>query len=178
MATINTENPITTASPGKNVITKPTPLGDATNMDMKDKVVRTHTKFDDEGEVTETTVTEIEETVDTPSEEVAEEATEQEAEEAAEEAEGEAAVAAQGDAEEEAAEDGDAEARMAYRSVPSLFNTEKERAAKWEGKHTRFPEDDEGEEDGLTVPVSEEMQAQIDDLSSAVSTSMVVETSK
>jgi len=176
MATINAENPVTTAaSPGKNIV-KPMPLGDATNMDasMKDKVVRTHTKFDEEGEVTETTVTEIEEPA---AVEATEEASEDASEEATEEAPAEASEAeAQGEAEEE--EDADAEAKLAYRSVPSLFNTEKERLAKWEGKHTRFPEDDAGEEDATAAPVSAELQAQIDDLSSAVSTAMVVETPK
>jgi len=170
MATINAENPVTTAaSPGKNIV-KPMPLGDATNMDasMKDKVVRTHTKFDEEGEVTETTVTEIEEPA-------AVEATEEASEEATEEAPAEASEAeAQGKAEE--VEDADAEAKLAYRSVQCRY--EKERSAKWEGKHTRFPEDDAGEEDATAAPVSAELQAQIDDLSSAVSTAMVVETPK
>ena len=157
---------------------KPAPLGDATNvhkpageMDapMKERVTRTHTKFDEEGNVAETTVTEVEQPA-------AEEAAPAEEEAAPEE---EAAIVADADAEAEGETEGeadpDAAAKKMYREVPSFFNTEKERTAKWAGKHTRFPEDDAGEDDAPAAPVSEEMQSKIDELSTAVTSAMVVE---
>ncbi len=61
-----------------------------------------------------------------------------------------------------------ATAKMAYRNVPSVFNT-------WEGKHTRFPEDDEGDDDRCYTPVSEEMQAQVDAISASVSSAMLAD---
>ena len=145
---------------------KPVPFSDATNkaedMGMKDKLVRKLTRFDEEGNPCETVETEINEPV----------AAVQEQQEAADQVEEEGK-----EGEEEAVEAHDeGEARMAYRDVPSLFNTEKERTAKWEGKHIRFPEDDEGdEEDATSAPVSAELEAKIDELGSAVATAMVVD---
>lgn len=163
---------VPTTSPSK-IVAKPAPLGDATNaqkapaMDaaMKEealRIVRKHTKFDEEGNPCETVETEIE-----PS--AAEEETPAEEEEVAGE------EVAEEDAEEAEEDDDDVAAKMAYRSVPSFFNTDKERSATFEGKHTRFPEDDEGEEDAPAAPVCEEMQAKIDNLSASVSSAMVVE---
>jgi hypothetical protein len=184
MATIAAHTTVAlTASPSKIAAAKPAPLGDATNVQkapamdvaMKEealRIVRKHTKFDEDGNPCQTVETEIE----APA---AEEAPAEEEEVAADEAtEVVAGEEATEEAAEYAAEDGDGEdaaAKMAYRSVPSFFNTEKERSAKFEGTHTRFPEDDEGEDDTSAAPVSEEMQAKIDDLSSAVSTAMVVQ---
>ena len=76
---------------------------------------------------------------------------------------------AAGEGEEEVHADYDAlaTAKMAYRNVPSVFNT-------WEGKHTRFPED-EGDDDRCFTPVSEEMQAQVDAISAGVSSAMLAD---
>ena len=150
---------------------KPIPFSDATNkaedMGMKDKLIRKHTKFDEEGNPCEIVETEIKEPV----------AAVQEHQAAASEVEEGQEVAEEGEGEEEAVEANDEEeAKLAYRNVPSLFNTEKERTAKWEGKHIRFPEDDEGDdEDATTAPVSAELEAKIDELGSAVATAMVVD---
>ena len=165
-------------------IAKPAPLGDATNVQkpagemdapMKERVLRTHIKFDDDGNPAQTTVTEVDHPEAEEQAEPAEEAPPLQA--APEEAGADAADADDADAEgvegEEA--DTDAAAKKQYRDVPSLFNTEKERTATWAGKHTRFPEDEDSEDNAPAALVSEEMQSNIDQLSSAVSSSMVVE---
>jgi hypothetical protein len=154
---------------------KPVPLGDATNMDacMKDKIVRKHTRFDEEGNACETVETEIEASVPPASEEKEVQAAETQGEAGEGAAEDEENA---GEEEEEAAEASAEEAaKMAYREVPSLFCTEKERTAKWSGTHIRFPEDDDGENEEPAAPVSAELQAKIDDLGSAVTTAMVVD---
>jgi hypothetical protein len=165
-------------------ITKPAPLGDATNVQktagemdapMKERVLRTHIKFDDDGNPAETTITEVDQPAGEEQAESAEEAAPEQT--APEETGADAADADDADAEGAEGEevDPDAAAKKHYRDVPSLFNTEKERTATWAGKHTRFPEDEDGEDNAPVVPVSEEMQSKIDQLSSAVSSSMVVE---
>ena len=143
---------------------------------MKERVLRTHIKFDDDGNPAETTVTEVEQPA---AEEQAEPAEEAAPEQTASEEAGADAADADADADAEGTEgeevDPDAAAKKHYRDVPSFFNTEKERTATWAGKHTRFPEDEDGQDNAPAAPVSEEMQSKIDQLSSAVSTSMVVE---
>ena len=148
-------------------------LVDATNTaSAASKIVRTHTKFDEDGEVSEVTKTEVASQAVPPADAADDVAVPTE-----EEPESEVHAAA--DVEAEATEEGDPvddevmAAKMAYRDVPSLFNTEKERSAKFCGTHTRFPEDDDGEEDGPAAPVSAEMQASIDSLSSAASAMFV-----
>ena len=147
-------------------------LVDATNTaSAASKIVRTHTKFDEDGEVSEVTKTEVASQAVPPADAADDVAVPTE-----EEPESEVHAAA--DVEAEATEEGDSvddemAAKMAYRDVPSLFNTEKERSAKFCGTHTRFPEDDDGEEDGPAAPVSAEMQASIDSLSSAASAMFV-----
>ena len=149
-------------------------LVDATNTaSAASKIVRTHTKFDEDGEVSEVTKTEVASPAVQPADAADDVAVPTE-----EEPESEVHAAA-ADVEAEATEEGDSvddevmAAKMAYRDVPSLFNTEKERSAKFCGTHTRFPEDDDGEEDGPAAPVSAEMQASIDSLSSAASAMFV-----
>jgi hypothetical protein len=162
--------------PSMTTIAKPAPLGDATNVQktagemdasMKERVLRTHIKFDDDGNPAQTTVTEVDHPEAEEQAEPAEEAEQTATEEAG-------ADAADADAEGEEV-DPDAAAKKHYRDVPSLFNTEKERTATWAGKHTRFPEDEDGEDNAPEAPLSEEMQSKIDQLSSAISSSMVVE---
>ena len=179
MATIESafENVQPTAGPGKEINPKPAPFQDATNKAAP--VVRTHTQFDEEGNPCEVIKTEVDKPdvaaspplEDHPSEsdEGITAVNEDELQEAgADEVEEAEAV----DGQEESA------AKKAYRDVPSLFNTEKERTAKWEGTHIRFPEDDDADDEHPAASVSEEMQANIDMLSSAVSSAMVVDSAK
>ncbi len=119
--------------------------------------MRAHTRFDEEGNAT-TEYEPVEEVKQKPAAET------QEPEEEAEDENPEEKEPEKEEAEAEVDE------KLNYRSVPSFFTDHKSRTAKWCGKHTRFPEDQE--DDMEPAASSPEMMKEVDKLIEALPKAM------